>query len=127
MYPGVEVFFRSIGIPEPSGHDTMLEYAARLDEELLEDKGLARPQLIRHFKAFVADLKRTSDPFKTDIKSITITGGHDKSGQPEHIRITLAAGDVVSVVGPTGSGKSRPSPTLNGWPGRHPDRPFCSH
>jgi len=107
IYPGVEAFFHSVGIPEPSGHVTMLEYADHLDEELLEDKGLARTQLIRHFKAFVARLERTNDSCGTNIRSVTIIGGHDKSGQPENIKITLAAGDVVSVVGPTGSGKSR--------------------
>jgi ABC-type lipoprotein export system ATPase subunit len=106
-YPGLEDFFQSIGIPKPAEHVTMLEYTADLDEEILEDKGLERPQLILHFKDFLAGLKKIADPSEADIRSITIKGGRDKSGKPEEIEITLAPGDVVSIVGPTGSGKSR--------------------
>ncbi len=41
------------------------------------------------------------------IQSITILGGHNRSGEPEAVkRIDLKMGDVVSIVGPTGSGKT---------------------
>lgn len=41
------------------------------------------------------------------IQSITILGGHGKSGEPEPVKkIELNMGDVVSIVGPTGSGKT---------------------
>lgn len=41
------------------------------------------------------------------IETITILGGHGKSGEAEAVqRIDLRMGDVVSVVGPTGSGKT---------------------
>jgi ABC-type lipoprotein export system ATPase subunit len=41
------------------------------------------------------------------IQTITILGGHGKSGEPEAVqRIDLRMGDVVSIVGPTGSGKT---------------------
>jgi len=41
------------------------------------------------------------------IDSITIMGGRGKSGDPEAVdRIDLRMGDVVSIVGPTGSGKT---------------------
>lgn len=41
------------------------------------------------------------------IDSITILGGHNRQGQPEAVRrIDLKMGDVVSIVGPTGSGKT---------------------
>lgn len=41
------------------------------------------------------------------IQTITILGGHAKTGQPEPVtRIDLRMGDVVSIVGPTGSGKT---------------------
>ncbi len=41
------------------------------------------------------------------IQSISILGGRSKSGQPEPVqRIDLKMGDVVSIVGPTGSGKT---------------------
>lgn len=41
------------------------------------------------------------------IETITIIGGYAKNGHPEAVqRIDLKMGDVVSVVGPTGSGKT---------------------
>lgn len=41
------------------------------------------------------------------IESITILGGHNRQGHPEAVRrIDMKMGDVVSIVGPTGSGKT---------------------
>ncbi len=41
------------------------------------------------------------------IHTISILGGHNKTNQPEPVqRIDLKMGDVVSIVGPTGSGKT---------------------
>jgi ABC-type lipoprotein export system ATPase subunit len=41
------------------------------------------------------------------IQSITILGGYNRTGEPEAVqRIDLKMGDVVSIVGPTGSGKT---------------------
>lgn len=39
--------------------------------------------------------------------NITIIGGHDKDGNLENLDLTIYAGEVVSIVGPTGSGKSQ--------------------
>lgn len=42
-----------------------------------------------------------------EIKEITIIGGYDKNGNPEPVReVTIKRGEIVGVVGPTGSGKS---------------------
>ena len=51
------------------------------------------------------DLKNSSG--NSQIESITIRGGHDKKGQPEEFDLTIKPGEVVCIVGPTGSGKSR--------------------
>lgn len=43
-----------------------------------------------------------------EIKNITVLGGIDKSGQPEILReITIKQGEIIGIVGPTGSGKSQ--------------------
>ena len=42
------------------------------------------------------------------IGSISVLGGHDKSGRPEKVeRLDIAAGRIISIVGFTGSGKSQ--------------------
>ena len=41
------------------------------------------------------------------VNAITIKGGTNKKGEKEEISITLVPGDIISIVGPTGSGKSR--------------------
>ena len=42
-----------------------------------------------------------------DIKEIKILGGYDKFGNPEKVKeLTVKKGEIVGVVGPTGSGKS---------------------
>ena len=41
------------------------------------------------------------------LESITIVGGRAKDGTAEAVEMTLSRGEVISVVGPTGSGKSR--------------------
>jgi ABC-type lipoprotein export system ATPase subunit len=41
------------------------------------------------------------------IETLTIRGGFDKSGTPESVReVEISRGEIVGVVGPTGSGKS---------------------
>lgn len=41
------------------------------------------------------------------LESITIVGGRAKDGTAEAVEMTLSRGEVISIVGPTGSGKSR--------------------
>lgn len=42
-----------------------------------------------------------------DLKCIEIVGGTDKNGVPEDKTISIHVGEVISIVGPTGSGKSQ--------------------
>ena len=41
------------------------------------------------------------------LESVTIVGGHNKIGEKEVLSLTLKRGEIISVVGPTGAGKSR--------------------
>jgi ABC-type lipoprotein export system ATPase subunit len=106
--PFVEDFFNSLGLALPAGETSPAEYFAGLDAELLEDLGLERQSLTDRFMAFMELLdKLKTGTGNSRIESITILGGHDKSGRPEEFELTVSPGEVISIVGPTGSGKSR--------------------
>ena len=99
-------FFSSLGLALPDGTVSAAEYFSGIDAEVLEDLGLERQSLTGRFLAFRGLLEN----LKTDtskIESITIRGGHDKSGQPEEFELTVRPGEIICIVGPTGSGKSR--------------------
>ena len=106
--PFVEEFFTSLGLNLPRGEITPEEYFALLDGELLEDLGLDRESLAGRFTAFMGLLENLKAGMGGPrIESITILGGHDKSGRPEDFELIVRPGEVVCIVGPTGSGKSR--------------------
>jgi len=42
-----------------------------------------------------------------EIRTLSIVGGTDKNGRREEVTLSCVPGDVICVVGPTGSGKSR--------------------
>jgi ABC-type lipoprotein export system ATPase subunit len=106
--PLVEDFFTSLGLGLPAGDTSPAEYFASLDAELLEDLGLERQDLAGRFIPYMELLEHLkSGTGNSRIESITIRGGHDKSGQPETFELTVCPGEVICIVGPTGSGKSR--------------------
>ena len=106
--PFVEDFFTTLGLALPSGETSPADYFALLDAELLEDLGLERDRLAERFRAYMDLLEGLkAGAGNSRIESITILGGHDKGGQPEEFELTVRPGEVICIVGPTGSGKSR--------------------
>lgn len=58
--------------------------------------------------AFIAEMEAFLSGDEATVASITVQGGRDKGGAPEPVReLTARVGEVVCIVGPTGSGKSR--------------------
>ena len=106
--PFMADFFSSLGLEVPPGETSPADYFTSLDGELLEDLGLERESLPDRFTSFMELLEKLkSGTDDAQIESITIRGGHDKSGRPEEFELTVRPGAVVCIVGPTGSGKSR--------------------
>lgn len=106
--PNLRDFFASLGLDLPAEGESTADFFASLDTDLLEDLGIERSELGERFAAFV----RLMDGLKSarlnqGVESVTIRGGHDKDGNRESLELTVRPGEVISIVGPTGSGKSR--------------------
>jgi len=102
-HPRVAAFLASLPTAIPEGVD-LAAWLAGLGEETLADLGMDRQHILAHVEALIAAEGRAEPE---PVRSLTLEGGHDKNGRAEGVRLTLAVGEIVCIVGPTGSGKSR--------------------
>ncbi len=105
-HPYVEDFLTSFGLIVKPGAETLQSYLDNLDPDNLEDLGIGSEQLRQSLDDFLEGMLALSDPMDK-VKELTIIGGRDKSGKAENLELILKPGEVVCIVGPTGSGKSR--------------------
>ena len=105
-YPKLKSFIASMGLPTDDFKGSLEALIFSIDSLTMEDIGYSHDELLEVTQAFIEHLELTKN-HKTTINSLTIIGGFDKQGQPERCCLTIKPGEIVSVVGPTGSGKSR--------------------
>lgn len=105
--PDVAAFLESLGLTGlPSGLRTDL-WLAGLSETVLLDLGLDREQLTTHLRLLLQSAAVPPPAEREAIRTLTLRGGHGKGGERDREELTVRAGEIVCVVGPTGSGKSR--------------------
>ncbi len=105
-HPYVEDFLTSFGLSIDPGLESLQLYLDTLNPDLLEDLGVDHSQLCQSLDDFLTGMLALQDPLDK-VDSLTIIGGQDKNGAPENIDLHLTPGQVICIVGPTGSGKSR--------------------
>lgn len=105
-YPYALDFFSSLPNLQQSEESSVVAYFAGIEEDTLQDLGIGRQEFLDQFLAFMIQMEKLKED-KIKIESITIIGGNDKYGKAEDIELTIHAGEVICIVGPTGSGKSR--------------------
>lgn len=59
---------------------------------------------VQTFMKRMEDIRKEHD---FSIHSLTVLGGTDKNGNSEQAKLKISMGEIVCIVGPTGSGKSR--------------------
>jgi ABC-type lipoprotein export system ATPase subunit len=102
-----EDFFISIGLRSIDTNLKVDEYVNGLKDEIIEDCGMDQLQIIDRFIAFMEKMHKLKLKDAFALKDITIIGGYDKSGNVENITLTMKPGEIICIVGSTGSGKSR--------------------
>lgn len=106
-HPYVEEFFSSSGIKITDKSITITELINSFSDEMIEELGIEREKIIDNLTAFINNMESKEYGDKSRVESVTIIGGHNKLGEKEQVSITLRKGEIISIVGPTGSGKSR--------------------
>lgn len=71
----------------------------------LKEFELTAVQVTDELAAWLRVMEQSSA--SAEVQSVTILGGRNKAGDPENIELTVQVGEVISIVGPTGAGKSR--------------------
>lgn len=107
-YPFIETFFANNALDVADKTDRFLgNLFEDLDEQEREDRALDPDALSGQLAEFINQMLSFLGEEET-VKSLTILPGTDKSGTPEGFReLKIRPGEVISIVGPTGSGKSR--------------------
>ena len=109
-YPFAEAFFSENTI-EVAGHEdkTFAEFLDKFTEEEVEDMALDKELLKRGLSEYIEQMKAfLGMEEEKGVEVLTILAGHDKSGNPEGFdRLDINKSEIISIVGPTGSGKSR--------------------
>lgn len=107
VHPATEAFFGEMGLATPRARQSPASFFAELDSFTLADCGMDAIQLGEHLCAFVERLESLAEQASRPLQSLTILGGHAKSGEPEELHLEVHPGEITCIVGPTGSGKSR--------------------
>lgn len=93
---------------EDNEERSLEEYLNEISQVEREERAMDEEKLLSDFDAYIDQMISFLGLDKERVDSITILAGKDKSGNPETFgELTIRKSEIVSIVGPTGSGKSR--------------------
>ena len=109
-YPFLDSYLNAQGL-ELTGSEalTIPALLAQLDLDEVEDKALDAESIIAGTVTYINQmLEFLGDSKDRSVDEITLYPGTNKNGEPERFeKLTFKRGEIVCIVGPTGSGKSR--------------------
>lgn len=104
QFPFAGDFFESQGLKVPATN--VKDFVKNLTDTELEDMGIDPAEFVHNFVTFIEAVGSMTEK-TAKIDSLTITGGINKKGEAENFELEIKAGEIICIVGPTGSGKSR--------------------
>lgn len=110
QYPFVEGYFEENQIDIDGQEDKSLEEILDgLSPDYIEDFAIDKESLLENLGEFIEQMKAFLGLEEDKgIHSLTILPGTDKDKKPEGFKeLTVKRSEIISIVGPTGSGKSR--------------------
>ncbi len=108
-YPYTKDFFKDHLIPY-KGHEnySINQLFNNIDEEIIEDNAINEELFITGLVEYIDLMSSYFVNEKETENTVTIYPGFYKNGNKEKFtKIEIKKGDIISIVGPTGSGKSR--------------------
>ena len=106
-YPPVVDYLDNTGLWNLPENLTFAKAFEDIDEEDLWQVGIKGGNIADELAKFIAAMRDVDTRTENNIESITIIGGMNKQGEVENVKLSIYTGEIVSIVGPTGSGKSR--------------------
>jgi hypothetical protein len=108
-YPFVTAFFDENNFDISKSLDlTFLQYLNLFTEEEIEELAIDKNVLINSLKVYIEQMKEFLGLNDEKVNSITLLAGNDKFGKKENYDyLEIKKSEIISIVGPTGSGKSR--------------------
>lgn len=109
-YPFASSYFEQNKLGVTGFEDmTFEEYLNHFSEEELEDQAIDKEKLLADFPLYLEQMSAFLGLEQDlSVRTLTILPGHDKSGVTEGFEeLTVETSEIISIVGPTGSGKSR--------------------
>lgn len=108
-YPFVTAFFDENNFDISKSLDlTFLQYLNLFTEEEIEELAIDKNVLINSLKIYIEQMKEFLGLNDEKVNSITLLAGNDKFGKKENYDcLEIKKSEIISIVGPTGSGKSR--------------------
>lgn len=108
-FPYLQTFFAGLTLKLENLQEVPLqEIIAGMEDEVAEDNSFEGLRFLKQLQEFIQQMQSFLGDEHNIVDSLTILPGTDKSGNPEQFEsLIFEKSTITSIVGPTGSGKSR--------------------